>query len=885
MNLIREGPDGRGKVAQVTNEGGMKQKSGLPTDLLHIFVLFSFALAQPLFDLLSRNAEFFVARRSQPIDVIFLILILCLLLPALVVLVEMVAGLLGQRVRRGVHGLIVAGLVAGIVLPVLKQIDGVSGTVLMVGAVLFGMATAIGYARFHPIRLFLTVLSPAVFLFPSLFLLNSSISKVVFTAKDSSAVYTKVNATAPVVMVVFDEFSLVSLMDRNRQIDPFRYPHFAALAQEATWFRNATTVADFTTAAVPAILTGNYPDRFRLPTAADHPHNLFTLLGGTYELKVFESRTQLCPEQLCGSSAEDKNPVRRMNSLLRDLFVVYLHLLLPMDWSAGLPSITQDWMNFAADAAEVKQGSKDEDLLEQWLAKLVQVRPLSHPQDRFQQFEQFLNTIHFSQKPTLYFLHILLPHIPYIYLPSGNIYSTNSGLEGLISAKWSDNERAVIEAYQRYLLQVGFMDTLIGRLMTRLKAASLYEPSLIVVTADHGVSFQPNDGRRTVTKTNSYDIMAVPLFIKMPYQRTGMISDRNMETIDILPTMTHILGIHLPAPIDGHSALSLSLPERVEKVIFSGQTSQRRLVFAASSPVGSTALERQLALFGSGTKLGKVLKNGSYRELLGQHVNEIGMAGEVSLRVELDQATFFADVDLEASFIPAHISGRVFLDINPAVPLNLAIGVNGTIRAVTRTFEGNGDVAKFSALVPETAFRAGKNNVEIFIVSNQADKQTKLVRAKPRSAGNYSLVVAAGREAIRSSEGLSIPVVSGTLLGFLGGAVVKDGFVQFHGWAADVKNSQLVEAIWVFVDGEFFYSGKTNVARPDVVKAYKNTALHGAGFDYTFPVGSFKDMTDAEIRLFAVSKNGVASELNYPQGYQWGKKSRGMLSWLSAYLF
>ncbi len=120
------------------------------------------------------------------------------------------------------------------------------------------------------------------------------------------------------------------------------------------------------------------------------------------------------------------------------------------------------------------------------------------------------------------------------------------------------------------------------------------------------------------------------------------------------------------------------------------------------------------------------------------------------------------------------------------------IGVNGTIHAVTRTFEEGRSVAKFSALVPETAFQPGKN---------------------------------------------------------LGGAVVKDGFVQFHGWAADVKNSQLVEAIWVFVDGKFFYSGETHVARPDVVKAYKNTALHGAGFDYTL-VGGLLGCEENTLQLF-----------------------------------
>jgi hypothetical protein len=64
----------------------MQQRTDFLIDALHIFVLFSFALA--LFDLLSRNATSFVAHRSEPVDIIVLILILCVLVPALVVLIN-----------------------------------------------------------------------------------------------------------------------------------------------------------------------------------------------------------------------------------------------------------------------------------------------------------------------------------------------------------------------------------------------------------------------------------------------------------------------------------------------------------------------------------------------------------------------------------------------------------------------------------------------------------------------------------------------------------------------------------------------------------------------------------------------------------------------------
>lgn len=280
----------------------MRRKSDFFIDSLHVFVLCSFAVAQPLFDLLARNAEVFIARHSEPVDVILLILILCVLLPVLVILIEVVAGLFGRRARKVVHWFTVASLTAVIALPALKKIFEIPGTVLLVGGTILGVLTAIAYFRYHPVHIFFTVLSPALLIFPGLFLLNSPVFKVVFPAKDPSAVTVKVENPAPIIMVVFDEFPVTSLMDEHRQIDPIRYPNFAALARDAYWFRNATTVAQMTTHAIPAILTGKYPDLSLLPIATDHPDNMFTLFGGSYNLKIIEPITQLYPNRLSNES-------------------------------------------------------------------------------------------------------------------------------------------------------------------------------------------------------------------------------------------------------------------------------------------------------------------------------------------------------------------------------------------------------------------------------------------------------------------------------------------------------------------------------------------------------------------------------------------------------
>src|ERR671932_90731 len=62
-----------------------------------------------------------------------------------------------------------------------------------------------------------------------------------------------------VVLIVFDEFGGDILLGPDGRIDAGRFPHFAALAHDGTWFRNAQTRYDSTTKAVPLILDGMAP--------------------------------------------------------------------------------------------------------------------------------------------------------------------------------------------------------------------------------------------------------------------------------------------------------------------------------------------------------------------------------------------------------------------------------------------------------------------------------------------------------------------------------------------------------------------------------------------------------------------------------------------------
>ena len=63
---------------------------------------------------------------------------------------------------------------------------------------------------------------------------------------------------------------------------------------------------------------------------------------------------------------------------------------------------------------------------------------------------------------------------------------------------------------QRHLLQVGFVDRFVGGLMDRLQTQGIYDESLIIVTADHGSSFQHGKARRTRDESDPADVLMVP---------------------------------------------------------------------------------------------------------------------------------------------------------------------------------------------------------------------------------------------------------------------------------------------------------------------------------------------------------------------------------------
>jgi hypothetical protein len=419
---------------------------------------------------------------------------------------------------------------------------------------------------------------------------------------------------------------------------------------------------------------------------------------------------------------------------------MYMHILLPQQFSTRLPDITTKWKDF---------GKAEDDLSEPPLeAKGLKLAwkdlwgRLSWG-TRIEQFIRFVDSIEPDDNRTLFFMHVMMPHSPWVYLPSGKRHSLSNDSEirgavgannkGLNPQMWTDDSWAITQMYQRHLLQVGLADKLLGDLTNRLKAVGLYDGSLIIITADHGICFRPKTIRRNPTKNNYQDIMPIPLLIKAPNQKKGAISDRNVETIDILPTITEILGIDLPWHIDGQSALKTDLPERKNKALYN--INAKKNVFEPHIEAKYQTLERMINLFGTGSD-DRLFNIGTYSGLIGKRIAATDINKQASLEVQLDHEDTYMVLDPDASFIPANITGRIYANRPLDRPIHLAVAVNGEIKAVTETFTRDGET-RFSALVPEKSFRDGFNDVRIFLAhgSNISD----LTRIKSHGVNHYQL--------------------------------------------------------------------------------------------------------------------------------------------------
>ena len=456
------------------------------------------------------------------------------------------------------------------------------------------------------------------------------------------------------IIVILDEFPGDHMLGPDGVPDPVRFPAFTRLARRAYWFPNASTWSPATSTAVPAILDGRLPRAGVPPTSGGHPVSLYTALGRAgYRIVNGEETTALCPQRLCARLAIRSPPCRVRSCRF--------------------------------------------------------IRP-----GRVRRFERWLATVRPSTTPTLWVKHLLVPHRPWIYLPSG-LQTQPSGrlknpITGLNRFGGPSDAFVRLHNYQRHLLQLRFADTLVGRLLDRLARRGMFHQSLVVVTSDHGYSFVGGRGEhRRLGPRNVHQIAPVPLFLKLPRQRTGHRQDTYAVNADVAPTVAGAVGVPLGGPPDGAPLLGAAVRSR-GSFLLADKVGVSPAAFLQRREAWN---RRRLRLFGFG-RHGFWDGIGPSRQLVGRRVSQIRFRSAGRPRAEFIFADRLRRLRRASGIWPIQIGGRL-RRVSRRRRYALAVAVNGRIEAVGRSFHLPGDrAAHFAMMIPPRSLQQGRNRIRLF---------------------------------------------------------------------------------------------------------------------------------------------------------------------------
>jgi Sulfatase len=699
---------------------------------LDLLTLAGFVVAQPLLDVLGRSPDFLLFRRADAHDIVALAIAITLLPPLLLWALEVLVGLPGRPFRQAAHLVLVAVLAGLLGLEVAKKATPLRGPALAAVGVAAGLGVGLAFARRPAVRLWLRFLYPAPLVFVLVFLLLSPASELLRPAPVAAATLAGGPArgagSGPIVILLMDEFPLKSLLDHGGRVDRRLYPNFAELAARSSWYRNATATIGMTGWALPSILTGRWPRQDRLPIASQFPDNLFTLLGGSYhyDMHVFEGMSQLCPPAICPDAKRSGTGMGLgagetqggFRGVLRDSATVWRQIVSTHDASQDPTSTLEE---DSVDAAAGPAATADPDRR----AEIV------HGYKRGVNFQRFLSSIRRPAGPderALYFVHVLMPHQPWRYLPSGLRYPQRTLGEGRFSkaGRWLPEPWPVQSIHQRHLMQTAVADRMVGDLVKRLRQVGLYDRSLLVVTADHGMAFTPGQsGRAGVSDATAPDVLWVPLFIKRPGQRAGGVNDLNYEHVDLVPTIAAIEGLRVPWATDGVSWADPSSGARTRTEKWFATRPGVRHSFAGPANqaivlrgVTDTLLRPRDGYLGW-------FELGPHADLVGRKLQDLWVAGPGGeARVEgLDE---YRHVDPASGSVPAQVGGRLVRTAPGTPPRPPVVAAsNGVVGGVSETFASPAGTAPtwFAAMVPDILMHPGDNQLQLFLLDSAGGRQ------------------------------------------------------------------------------------------------------------------------------------------------------------------
>ena len=307
-----------------------------------------------------------------------------------------------------------------------------------------------------------------------------------------------------IFVLIFDELSLVHVL-KDDMLDPDIVPNLFRFSRSATWYREAVTPYANTAYAIPALLTGlkdagTFHQTFFGHTVSPH---LFHMAATTHDVYIsgyylpyceaFVAYVKACQDMLLGLSD--------YGAMFRSW------------WGRAVPGeFRHTWLGEQAGQA---------------MANYRDSSPL------------LTNALQLGQdfsRPTFNYIHVGLPHAPYMFHSSGKI---RQDIRDFQSTKVLP-QAELMRVRDMYVEQVTYTDKLFGAFLAQLKQRNVLHQSVIIVTIDHGVSFDQAHPWRHQDWIDVDEIARVPLLVKMPGQHIGRVDDRRIRNMDLYSIIQYV---------------------------------------------------------------------------------------------------------------------------------------------------------------------------------------------------------------------------------------------------------------------------------------------------------------------------------------------------------
>ncbi|MCB0870732.1 MAG: sulfatase-like hydrolase/transferase [Solirubrobacterales bacterium] len=666
----------------------------------HIAAIWALAFVQPLLDLLGNNPDFFVARGNTTGDILILAIGFTLVPPLVMLLAEWLVSKVSARAYYALHFLLIALIATFFFTQVVSDLFTVRSAIILALSLGLGALLAWSIFRFVFARNLMDILIIAPLVVLLLFVFNSKTTDLIFPEEGEFELAAKNGRDVPIVLMIFDELGTSNLMTSKGRIDGNRFPNFGRLAASSTWYPNESTTAFFTPHAVPGILTGINASADTLPTWQEQPLSIFSQFAAGRELHVLEPLTGLCPEDLCPDQTASAGQISRLKSLASDLKYVEGKLVLPPGMAQTLPDVSSNFEGFG-------EGREEEVTLGKRKNKRGKLAVKEEAKSDPELYDQFIRELPKNAR-SLTVMHLHLPHQVWKYDLQGNEYN-DSPIEQLSRStnNWMVNSNGITVSQSRMYVQTGYADRILRQMRRQLESNGLWDKAIVVVTADHGISFEGNGvPQRQADERAMGEVANPPLFIKYPGQKKGVVSPKHSMTLDIVPTIAKAVGSDSLYETDG-VPLQGPVPEREVTI-----TDPEGNLFTVS--LAEMIRQRNAAIARADERLGTggFYTLGPAPQLIGRKVRPVPKGTADAL---LDEPDLGKAYDPGEDLIPMFITGT-WEGTVPSAPKKapvFAIAINGTIQSTARPFNFDGRV-HWGALVSPNSIRQGRNSIGIY---------------------------------------------------------------------------------------------------------------------------------------------------------------------------